>query len=319
MKLSAWFCGIVALLSGGLVFAAGEGSSELKIEEAVRPKKFDEDKRITDNELKAQAGSLSRYSLKFDLVYSGPPVDNLSDPSMPNPDGRARPNRTVLSGYPAIRYRFNPSSALNMSTGVRWYAPYQNVTGEDTAKPQGEKDYAMANPQISYDRTYPFYATQMRSSFKGSYITEDYYQLRGEWAGLGYTQGVKYTPGKGRVILGLSLDLDYYLFNRDYQEKWPGQRTGDGKVSNYYLSYIPSFEYKIMDKLNFKTSVGWSFSNQRSRGNFRDWQEVEPTGRAGLGWSITREIYFYPYLSFYTKHPAISTTNLAFSTVFSIF
>ncbi len=309
----------LALLMGGPVWAADAGTTGMKLEEAVRPKKFEEDKRITDNELKAQAGSLSRYSLKFDLSFAGPPVDNLSDPSMPNPDGRARPSRTVLSGYPALRYRFNSNSALNMSTGVRWYAPYQQITGAETEKPKGEKDYAIANPQISYDRTYPFYATQMRSSFKGSYITEDYYQLRGEWAGLGYTQGVKYTPGQGRVILGLALDFDYYLFNRDYQAKWPGQKSGDGKVSNYYLTYIPSLEYKLMDKLNFKTSVGWSYSNQRSTGNFREWQEVEPTGRAGLGWSVTREVYFYPYVSFYTKRPSISTSNVAFSTVFSIF
>jgi hypothetical protein len=296
-----------------------EGTSSATIVDVVRPKKFAEDTRITDKEMKAQAGSLSRYSLKFDLSYSGPAVNDLSDPNMPNPDGRPRPNRTSLTGYPALRYRMSPNDAINLSTGIRWFTPYQRVTGGEAENPPGENSYEISNPGISYDHTYLVGKTQMRSGVNASYITSDYYEVRGEVASVGYKQGVKYVPGSSRVTLGMSVDFDYYIFNREYQPRWPDKKGGDGQVSNYYLTYIPSFEYKILDNLNFKSSVGWSYSNRRADGSFWKWAEVEPTGRIGLGWAVTREVYFSPFLGFYTKHPSINTTNLAFSTVFSIF
>src|SRR5262245_10017142 len=108
----------ILMCSNVQVYAA-ENTSEMKIQ-----KTFEEDKRITDNELKAQAGSLSKYSMKFDLSYQGPPVNDLSDANMPNPDNRPRPNRTSLSGYTGMRYRMNSNTAMNMSTGMKWYAPY---------------------------------------------------------------------------------------------------------------------------------------------------------------------------------------------------
>lgn len=86
--------GMKGLLVIGLVVCGGayatESTTGMKIEDALKNKTFQEDKRITDIELKAAAGSLSRYSMKFDLSYSGPPVNDLSDPEMPNPDGRSR-------------------------------------------------------------------------------------------------------------------------------------------------------------------------------------------------------------------------------------
>lgn len=315
---NALLLGTIMLLS--VQAWAAEGESKTTLKNVLGIKKFEEDKRITDNELKAQSGSLSRYSLKFDLSYSGPAVNDLSDPNMPNPDNRSRPNRTALTGYTGLRYRISPNAAANLSTGLRWYTPYQQITGEDTTKPKGENDYEISNPQVSYDRTYPVGQTQMRSSLKAVYVTSDYYQLRGETGGLGYTQAVKYQPFGTRLITGLALDLDYYFFNRGYQARWTnGQKGGDGKISNYYITYIPSLEYKVTDKFNLRTSVGFSYSNQRSAGNNRDWQELEPTGRLGFGYAFTREIYFSPYVGFYTKRPSLNTTNVAFSTVFSIF
>jgi len=317
--LNARVLGSLLLLFVTTPTFAADGTTGMKIPDAVKQQKFEEDKRITDIELKAQAGSLSRYSLKMDMSYSGPAVNQLHESDMPNPDGRPRPNRTSLSGYAGLRYRLSPNSAVNASTGFRWYTPFQHIKGEETNKPATEKDYEVTNPGLSYDRTYPFLATQMRSSFKSSYVTSDYYLARGQVGSVGYGQGIKYQPGGGRTILGFIADVDYYFFNREYQPRWPGQRTGDGRISQYYWNFIPSLEYKLTDRFNLRTSVAWSYSNLRSEGSFWKWAEVEPTGRAGFGWAITREIYFNPYLGFYTKNPAIKTTNVAFSTVFSIF
>src|SRR4051812_46700683 len=89
----------LAMLSGISMsaFAAGEsmslGNTDSKTTIDVKdvappPKDITPDHRITDLELRAQAGSVNRYSLKFNFGYSGPPIDNLSDPNKPNPDNR---------------------------------------------------------------------------------------------------------------------------------------------------------------------------------------------------------------------------------------
>jgi hypothetical protein len=292
---------------------AGDASSTIEQRNILGAKKFPEDKRITDLELKAQAGSLSRYSLKFDLSYAGPPIDNLSDPEMPNPDNRPRANRTSLAGYMGGRYRVNSNEAWNFSTGLKWFTPYQTMAGEHVDKGRGDKDYEIANPQVAYDRTYPMGATQGRTSFKGSYTTADYYVDRGQRANIGVTQALKYTVLQSRWILGGSLDFDYYYFEREYNP-----RT-DGRLSNYNINLIPSLEYKVRDSLNLRTSVAYTFTNMRMRGSWYKWDELMVNQRLGVGWALTRDVYFNPYITFFPGYPAIRTTSLSFSTVFSIF
>lgn len=292
--------------------APKEGESRAKIGEVLGNKKFRPDDRITDLELKAQAGSLSRYSLKFDLSYSGPPVDNLSDPQMPNPDNRPRPNRTSLGGFMGLRYRMTSSDAMNLSTGLRWFAPYHQIAGEKVRKSRGEKDYEIANPALSYDKTWSVLATQMRSSVKASYTTSDFYQERGQVASAGLSQSIKWIVLQSRWTLGALFDYDYYHFDRKY-------RSGDGRMSNYNVQFIPSLEFRILDNLNFRTSAAYLFSNLRMSDNWWGWDQSMISARAGFGWSISRDIYFSPYLQFFTDNPAIKTTSLSFSTVFSIF
>ncbi len=290
-----------------------EGESKLKVGEVLENKKFSEDRRITDIELKAQAGSLSRYSLKFDLSYSGPPVDNLSNPEMPNPDNRARPNRTGLGGYMGGRYRLSSQEALNLSTGLKWFTPYHQIAGERVEKRPTDKDYEIANPQLSYDRTYAWIATQFRSSLKVGLTTSDYYQDRGQEWSVGFAQSAKYTVLGSRFVLGGVVDFDLYNFSRDYNPET------DGRISNYVLSMIPSLEYKLSDTVYLRTSVAYVFNNFRLRQDWWLWDENLVSQRVGLGWAITRDIYFSPYLNFFPERPAIRTTSMSFSTVYSIF
>ena len=165
---------------------------------------------------------------------------------------------------------------------------------------------------LSYDNTYPVGPTQMRSSVKGRLTTADFYLDRGQRGSLGFTQGLKYTVPESRWILGVLGDVDLYVFDREYERR-------DGRVSNYYLMFIPSIEYKILDTLNFRTSVAYAFANQRLKGSWLKWEDQAPTARAGFGWAITRSIYFNPFLNFFAERPAVHTTSLSFSTVFSIF
>lgn len=296
----------------GVAHAASEASNQITIKEALKNKTFQEDKRITDIELKAAAGSLSRYSMKFDLSFSGPPVNDLSDPEMPNPDGRSRNNKTSLSGYIGLRYRMNPNEAINASTGVRWFAPYQNLTGEKIQLRPGEKRLDTASPQVSYDRTASSGPLQFRTSVKMSPTTDAFYKSKGQVGSFGLEENMKWNIGQSRWVVGLLTDFSLFVFSRGFAE-------GDGRVSNYFLSFIPGLEYKITDRVNFKTSMAHSFANQRVAGNWTTWDRQKLTQRVGFGWAITRDIYVNPYLNFFVESPAINTTSLSMSTVFSIF
>ncbi len=303
---------MLSLVTGRGALANEAASTKMKIEEAVENKKFQEDRRITDLELKAQAGSLSRYSLKFDLSYAGPPIDNLSDPEMPNPDNRPRNNRTSLGGFMGLRYRLNPNEALNLSAGFKWLSPYQQIAGDHVDKRVNEKDYEIANPQLSFDRTYALGRAQMRTSLSGTVTTADYYLNRAQGGSVGLSQGMKYVILNSRWTAGGVLSADYYFFSRDYEAK-------DGRISRYYLNAIPSLEYRILNNLNFRTSVAYGFSNMRLKGSWWSLDQPQPSARAGFGWAVTRDIYFNPFINFFTEKPSIRTSSLSFSTVFSIF
>lgn len=311
MRLSSVFLAGLCLVSIAS-FALEENVSKVSIGEAVKNKKFEEDRRISDLEMKAQAGSLSRYSLKFDLSFAGPPIDNLSDPEMPNPDNRPRNNRTSLGGFMGLRYRVDSNQAVNVSTGFKWLSPYQQMAGEKVNKRPNEKDYEIANPQISYDRTYAAGATQMRTSISGSRATADYYVERGQQASVGISQGVKWIVFQSRWTLGGSIGYDAFFFDRAYQSK-------DGRLSRQYINLIPSIEYRILKNLNFRASVAYGFSNMRMTPSWWDYASLAGSARAGVGWGITRDVYFNPYISFFSEKPAIHTSSLSFSTVFSIF
>lgn len=278
----------------------------------LNQKKFEEDRRITDIELKAEAGSLSRYSLKADLNYAGPPVNDLSNPEMPNPDNRARNNKTSLSGYVGLRVRLTQQDGLNVSTGVRWFAPYQSLAGEDVQLRPGEKTFDTASPQVAYDHTSRFGNLQFRTAAKTAVTTDAFYRKRGQLGQIGGEEFLKYTLGQSRWIVGMLFDASLFLFDRRYAD-------GDGRVSNYNLNLIPSLEFKVRDSFNLKTSLAQTFANARMFGDWAKWERQQLTQRVGLGWAITRDVYVNPFLNYYVEHPALDTTQVSLSTVFSIF
>ena len=210
------------------------------------------------------------------------------------------------------RYRLNSNQALTLSTGLRWYSPYHQVAGEHVNKPNGQKDQELANPQFGYDLTHPWGPTQMRTSIKASATTQDYFTDRGQIGSIGFGESVKYTIMDSRWILGGIADLDFYFFDREY-------RKSDGRLSNYNLNLIPTLEYKISDKLNVRTSAAYTWGNLRMKGSWWKWEDQMVSQRLGVGWAVSRAIYFNPYLNFFPERLAIRTTSLSFSTVFSLF
>lgn len=296
--------------------ATGSGLKDI-----LRDRKYEEEKKLTDLELRAYAGSRSRYSLQFNLGYAGPPVNELADANKPNPDNRPGDPRTNLSGNASMRYRINGNTGINFGTGVIFYTPVQAVKGEqvDVDRRKSPKNYGVNDPIVSVDRSYIIDKTQLRSALRASYTTTDNYVQRGQVGMTGFSQYVKYTPGTTRFIFGAQLALDYFAYDRAYKPYVSKKDTGDGTVSKYYINFIPSVEYKITDTLNFNTSAGYPYQNLRSDPAWWRWNHPLTTWRVGVGWAITHDIYINPYVNFFMESPAFNSASASVNTTFSIF
>jgi hypothetical protein len=274
--------------------------STIKMGNVLGNKKFEDDKDITDSKLKADSGSLSRYSLKFNFSYYGPPIGDLSNEKQPNPDGSIGNNDTAIGGSMSFRYRLDTKSAISAGTGINVLTPMQ-----------GSKRTDLKQPFMNYDRNSRVGEFQLRNSYGVAIVTQPEYQKVGEYAGLSYDNSFVYNFGASGFAAGIDSGFNYYLFNRGYE-------TADRTAEQYTLGFYPQVKYNITDKMNVYTSLALGFRNLRS--SDEEFQLLNKTlsGRLGMGVAFTRDIYFAPYLNFYPKDLKTESTTISFATVFSI-
>lgn len=280
---------------------SGAQTSTIKIEDTtLKNKKFEDNREITDSKLKADSGSLSRYSLKVSLSYFGPPVGDLSNKYQPNPDGSIGVYSTSLGGSISGRYRLDKRSAISVGTGVSALTPFHGVERTD-----------VKTPFISYDRSTRVGEVQMRNSLGGSVTTIPNYRDVGQVGTLSLDNSLVYNIGDSGFATGVDVDFSYFLYERDY-------RPSDRKSSTYHLGVFPQLKYNFSDKVNVYTSVAMSFWNPRATDDASVMLNKTLSGRLGMGMAFTRSIYFAPYLNFYPDNLRADTTTVSFSTVFSI-
>ena len=119
-----------------------------------------------------------------------------------------------------------------------------------------------------------------------------------------------YNFGSSGFAAGVDSSLSYFLYERDYEK-------ADKKASRYFVGFYPQVKYNFTDKLNVYTSIALNFMNPR-------W-EAEPvllnqilSGRLGMGYGYSRDIYIAPYLNFYPENLRGDNTTFSVSTIFSI-
>lgn len=276
-------------------------SSTLKVGEVLQNKKFEDDKSITDTKLKAEGGSLSRYSLKVSLNFSGPPIGDISNKNQPNPEGNIGNSATSLGGSISARYRLDNKSALSTGTGVSALAPFHGVERVDTR-----------NPFLRYDRTNRLGDVQLRNSFDVAYNSSPDYKKVGQTSSAGYDNSIVYNLGSSGFAVGLDSSVSLFIYDRGWEPK------DTAKASRYYLGFYPQVKYNFSDKTNIYNSFAIGFTNSRAETSESALQRKLLTGRLGMGIAITKDIYFAPFLNYYPENLRTENTTLSFSTIFSI-
>jgi hypothetical protein len=277
-----------------------EGQSKTSIKEVLKNRQFEENQEITDAKLKADSGSLSKYSVKFNLSYYGPMVGEPLAKDQPNPDNSISPKETALKGSVGLRYRLDPKTALSAGTGISSIYPLH-----------GMKRFDVQNPYFSYDLSNRLADIQLRNSIGFSAITVPNYTAVGEIASLDYTFSSVYDLGASRVAIGTDAAAQYFVYNRGYEAR-------DRKANRTYLALYPMIKYNFSDKWNLNTSLALSWVNYRMDGDQSILIPQAITQRTGVGYAYSRYVYIFPYLNSYPDHFTWETTTVNLSTVFSV-
>jgi len=298
--------GVISLCIGLALlgsFAFGETAKSRLSLKTLEQKKFDEVKEVTDAELRAKAGSRSKWSLSGALFYSGPRVNRLNEEVMPNPENTAMEMRTSVGGSLGARYRWSASTSMYVDTGLRFFTPLS-----------GARDGELSDPGVSLEKLYPLWGIQMRSRYTGSVTTADYYRGKGQVGRLNMAHDFKRRIGGSLspVLWSVGSSFNFFLYDRDFA-------ATDGKVSNYHFSVYPGLQYNVMDSLNVGTSLAFAYSNLRREGNWTNWDRKYWSQRLSVGYALTRDAYLNPYLNFFPEHFSWNTTSVNMNLYLNLF
>lgn len=280
--------------------AANAGSSQSTATAKPILKKFSENSEITDEKLKADAGSLTQFSLRANLAYYGPSPSNLGALYQPNPDGLVTANTTAISGTMGSRFRLDSSTSFSLYVGVSdlfAFHPNQKLDAN--------------SPTLSFDKTFKLGGFQFLSSPSVQLVTQQVYRRAGEREGLGYNLNFVYRIGKTGVSAGSENSIGYYLFGRDYL-------ASDGKVRRMNLSLAPFVKYNFNDRLSLNTYVGLTYYNLRQNSSITNLNNKVVTEKLGVGYAISRDVFVFPYLQFFPSDLTVSETTMNISTSFSV-
>lgn len=272
-------------------------SLELK----VRKQTFKENEDITDAKLRAESGSLSRYSLRSNFNYFGPTLGDVSEKDQPNPDGSIGSFQTALSGTMGMRYRFDSRSSVGLSGGLKVIYPLHGAERVD-----------LSNPSFNYDYAFKVGEVQMRNSPAIVFRTIPEFIRIGQTGYISDFHSVVYDFGASGFAIGTDASATLFVYNREYESK-------DGKAPRLGIEMNPNLKYRFSNRLSFITSTNLAWWNPRSQSNGLILLNKAVNQRFGAGYAYTRDIYFNPYLAFYPQNLKAETTTLNFNTIFSVF
>lgn len=271
------------------------------LETKIQKQRFKENEDITDAKLRAEGGSLSRYSLRFNFNYYGPTLGDVSEKDQPNPDGSIGSFQTALSGTMGMRYRLNSRSSIGLQGGLKVIYPLHGAERID-----------FSNPSLNYDYAFRAGELQMRNSPSIIFRTVPEFTRIGQTGYVSDYHSVVYDFGSSRFAVGADVSATVFVYNRAYEPK-------DGKAPRHSIDFNPNLKFRFSDKLSFITSTNFSWWNPRAQSDGLILLNKAVNQRIGAGYALTRDTYLNPFLAFYPQKLTTENTTLNLSTIFSIF
>ena len=283
----------------------------MKIDDVTPEKKStptdDVDEVITNKLLRAESGSKSKWSIASTLNYNGGSVQKPLDEDRPN-IGRTTGtlNKADLDGQISGKYALNSRNSLMAGVGARWIAPFSSNGPHDY---EGTR-FDAYNPYLTYQYVYKAGGIQSVLTFTGTGFTEANLLAEGYVGQLLIDQESMAEIGS----TGLSIGFSAWFQGQSFNKTGPAAGYDDVREdqSDYAFGVYPELEYAINDRFSLRTILGlWSYEHKRNEPAFNTYYWDKVYVSAGVGISITRDIFLYPNVQFLPDNNRADLTNVS--------
>lgn len=280
----------------------------------AKPASDKADQVITNRRLRAESGSLSKWSGSLYFNYQGGSVADPLQADRPNIVAGA--DALTLQNFYAdlgIRYRISDLDSITASAGVFVATPFHTTinTNDQKLKDEFEKnkrDITVSDPSLKYRHLDSILGIQSVTGITATYITNAQQSKQGYDAAFSFSQTFMKEFGKSGLSVGGSLQWTKYTFykpNSTLAENVPG--------------FYPAAEYVINDLLNVRTVFGWQVYQQTRNMDHDTYAKRKVYQSVGVGISLSRDIFLYPNIQFIPSDIRSDRTNIAISANVNVF
>jgi hypothetical protein len=280
----------------------------------------DADQILTNNKLRAETGSKSRWSVGTSLGYDGGSISRpFADtrPNIQNVNGNS-PVSDIAGGV-SVKFNLNQQNSLLLGETVRYVTPFSaNTPG--SYRGQKLDNY---NPSLNFQHIYKLAGLQSYYQVGPTIYTQSDYTNIGYLGNLGIYNVNAYDIGHSKVTIGLESGLSYNWFRspQAYPEFKMSIDDTKEQSSDYTAFVYPYLEYAFNDKVNLRTvcmffSVEHTLANN---GDYNRWTKDKAMQSVGIGISVTRDIFLYPNVQFIPDELRGKQTNVSLSSNINIF
>lgn len=273
------------------------------------------DQLITNRRLRADSGSLSRWSVSSGFTYQGGSLAHPKDASRPNiVKGADALTLQNFTGDIGVRYRVTKLFSLTASTGVFMTTPFHDSirTNDKKLKKNFDENHQKAtvnDPFLKATYVNKFYVFQSVTQVKITDITNNQQKLDGYRWNYYASEQLMHNVSGTKFSYGVNVNVQFYSFNGHKNTNLTDQVHG----------VIPALEYEISEKLNFRTTFGtWVYQHIRKDDNWT-YEKRKAYQSVGLGILLSRDVFLYPNIQYIPSDIRSDRTNIALSANINFF
>lgn len=331
---------IIAMLATGLVAQAqttstsasgsttsttqqsGESAAKIQDLQKKDEQMKDIDQEITNNKLRAELGSKSKWSVRTAMNYQGGTIKKAFSEERPEIRAEGEEDGVVnFSADIAVKYRTSEKTSLNLGTGVSvdrlFHRTLNEATNSEVEKNKRNEDGSarrnagISDPYIEFNAGYKALGLQNSSAISLGFYTDSFYtDTLGRTNSLSLQHVLIQDIGNNSLGLALAYTNYFYENSSDFTD-------GGGRRMAAQAYASPFYEYAFNDKYNFRTVFNWfSFNNRAGQS---EWTQAVIQQSMGLGISITRDVFLYPNVQFIPQDIRADRTNVALSANINLF
>lgn len=276
------------------------------------------DQTITNRKMRAETGSLSKWSVTTALGYSMGSVEKPLSAFRPNIRSTNSLDTLLQSiqGNVGIKYRATKMDSLKLSAGLRMMNPFlapntaQNADDRQKYATDSGK-FDVFNPSIEYTRVFALGKTQNYVTLGQTLLTSASRRQVGYISETSLQHVIAYDFGGSKFTMGLLNALAYDAFDKTGPALTPFQ-------VDIQAGFYPFIEYVLNDRLNLRTLVGYTYEHRRNNPTWTYFKN-KVYQSVGIGISLTRDVFLYPNIQFIPSDLRGDQTNVALSTNINIF